>query len=85
VPDWSRDLGDVVTLSHPRTGLDVKALVVKIGRDGEPGRVSERLDLVILPPTWTDFDAANAARTWDTWDAAWTGKTWNDFDRDPLD
>jgi len=82
--DWTLDIGDVRHLTHERSGLDIKALVTKVAFDGGPGEVAQSLDLVLLPPTWADFDAAWVAGTWDDFDAAWAGKTWNDFDYDPL-
>lgn len=81
--DWSVDIGDVVRLVHARSDLSVRALVVKVALDGEPGKVAQVLDLVLVPQTWDDFDAAWAGATWADFDAAWAGATWDDFDFDP--
>lgn len=82
--DWSRDIGDVVTLTHESSELSQKAIVTGISYDGAPGQVSQTLDLVLLPPTWADFDAAWASRTWGDFDAEWAADSWDDFDDDPL-
>lgn len=82
--DFSHDIGEVLHLVHERSGLDVKALVTKVSYGGSPGQVSQSLDLVLLPPTWSDFDEAWVGKTWDDFDALWSAATWNDFDRHPL-
>lgn len=84
--DWDRDIGDVVQLVHERTGLAVKALVTKVALDGQPGEVTQSLDLVLLPVTWADFDAAWADGIWDDFDDLWASapeNTWDHFDADP--
>lgn len=92
IPDYRLDLGDVVELRHARTGIKSNALVSRVHLAGEPGQVVQRLDLVLLPPTWEDFDEAwaNAVgtgpgglATWDDFDALWAAYTWDDFDRTP--
>lgn len=82
--DWSHDIGKVLRLAHSRTGLEAKALVTKVAYDGSAGEIAQTLDLVMLPWTWADFDAAWAGKTWDDFDATWSGSTWDDFDADPL-
>lgn len=82
--DWSRDIGDVVRLNHSRTGLDVKAMITKVAYDGAPGQVIQTLDLVLLSPTWADFDIAWAGKTWADFDAVWIGDNWSNFDYDPV-
>lgn len=88
IPDYALDLGDVVELRHKRTGVVSNALVTKVELEGEPGRVGQKLDLVLLPPTWEDFDeawigAGAGIGTWDDFDALWDDYTWDDFDRTP--
>lgn len=82
--DWTRDLGDILVLQHPDTGLDANALVTRISIDASAGSIRQVCDVTILPPTWGDFDMAWAGQTWDDFDAAWLGKTWTAFDNDPL-
>lgn len=82
--DWSRDIGDVYTLTHERSGLSQRAITTKVAYDGAPGQVTQSLDLVLLPPTWADWDAAWAGKTWTAFDAEWSGDSWTDFDNDPL-
>lgn len=87
VPDYRLDLGDVIEIRHRRTGVKSNAIVSKVDLAGEPGRVSQKVDLVLIPPTWEDFDEAWAnalpSSTWTTFDALWDDYTWNDFDRTP--
>jgi len=78
--DLGRDLGDILALEHPASGLRVNAMVTRIRLDG----YAQTHDLVVLPTTWADFDAAWAGRTGTDFDAAWAGRTGGDFDRDPL-
>jgi hypothetical protein len=83
--DWGRDIGDVVELTHERSGLSVKALVTKVGYSGQPGEVAQTLDLVLLPPTWADWDARWETSTWGGgFDPTWAGSLWSDFDVEPL-
>lgn len=81
--DWTIDMGDVLDLTHARSGLRAKALVSKVAFDGSAGEIAQALDLVLLPPTWSDFDASWAGGTWADFDDAWAAGTWADFDRDP--
>lgn len=81
--DWSHDIGDVVQLTHSRSGLNAKAIITKIAFDGAPGQVTQTLDFVLLPPTWADFDAAWSGKTWTNFDTVWSAKTWADFDYNP--
>lgn len=81
--DWDLDIGDTLQLSHPDSGLSASALVTKVTLDGQPGEVAQTLDLVLLPPTWADFDTAWTGKTWNAFDTVWATKTWNDFDFDP--
>lgn len=89
IPDYQLDLGDVVELTHTRTGIKSNALVTKVDLAGEPGSVTQKLDLVLIPPTWEDFDEAwatftpNPPGSWDDFDALWDAYTWEDFDRTP--
>lgn len=88
--DWSHDIGKVIRLKHPSTGLEAKALITKVAYDGTAGEITQSIDLVLLPWTWGDFDAMTAATpgmdTWAEFDAKYFGasKDWNDFDADPL-
>lgn len=81
--DWGHDIGQVVELAHPGSDLAVKALIAGAHMEGSDGSIEQFLDLVMLPPTWFDFDQAWAGRTWAAFDALWAGKTWPDFDADP--
>lgn len=86
IPDYRLDLGDVVEITHERTGVRSNALVTKVKLAGEPGQVTQHIDLVLIPPTWEDFDEAwsgPSGGTWDDFDALWAPYTWNDFDRTP--
>lgn len=83
VPSWTTDLGQIVQLQHPASSLDVRALVTKVVVSGQPGEVTQLLDLVLLPPTWADFDAAWAGKTWTAFDALWAGQQWPAFDLNP--
>jgi hypothetical protein len=83
VPDYRLDLGTVVEITHARTGVRSNALVTKVQLDGQPGQVTQKIDLVLIPPTWEDFDEAWAADTWVEFDALWANYTWQDFDRTP--
>jgi hypothetical protein len=82
--DWTRDIGRIVLLAHPDSDLQVKALVVGLHMTGVDGSVEQLLDLVILPPTWFDFDQAWAGETWAGFDGTWAGANWSAFDNDPL-
>lgn len=87
VPDYRLDLGDVVEIQHKRTGVKSNALVTKVDLSGEPGAVTQKLDLTLIPSTWEDFDEAWAnalpSSTWNTFDALWDAYTWDDFDKTP--
>lgn len=87
VPDYSLDLGDVREIVHTRTGVRSNVIVTKVDLAGEPGQVTQKLDLTLIPPTWEDFDEAWAnalpSSTWATFDALWDDYTWADFDRTP--
>jgi hypothetical protein len=89
VPDYRLDLGDVVELRHSRTRLRTNALVTKVDLAGEPGSVTQKVDLVLIPPTWEDFDEAWAGYTpnppgsWAEFDALWATHTWAEFDLAP--
>jgi len=87
IPDYRLDLGDVIEIQHKRTGVKSNALVTKVELEGEPGNVSQKIDLLLMPPTWEDFDEAWAnalpTSTWTTFDALWDDYTWVDFDRTP--
>lgn len=82
--EWDRDIGDIVQLVHERSGLGVKALVTKVALDGQAGEVAQTLDLVLLPITWGDFDAAWADAAWTDFDDTWSADAWLDFDTNPL-
>lgn len=83
LPDYRLDLGDVVALAHARNGITSNALVTRVHLEGTPGRVGQLVDLVLIPPTWEDFDEAWAGSSWNAFDALWSPHTWNDFDRVP--
>lgn len=83
VPDYRLDLGDVVEIQHDRTGIKSNALVTRVHLEGTPGRVGQLVDLVLIPPTWEDFDEAWTGSSWSAFDALWSSHVWNDFDRVP--
>lgn len=90
VPDYRLDLGDVVEITHERTGVRSNALVSKVELAGEPGSVTQQIDLILIPPTWEDFDEAwgpeyhtSPPGSWTEFDALWAPYTWDDFDRTP--
>lgn len=87
IPDYRLDLGDVIEVQHKRTGVKSNALVSKVELDGKPGEVGQKIDLLLMPPTWEDFDEAWAnalpSSTWTTFDSIWDDYTWEDFDRTP--
>lgn len=91
VPDFQLDLGDVIEIHHARTGIRSNALVTKVKMSGQPGEVGQQIDLVLIPPTWEDFDEEWATApgggggfaTWNDFDELWDEYTWNDFDRTP--
>lgn len=87
IPDHQMDLGDVIEIQHARTGVRSNAIVTKVDMAGEPGQITQKIDLVLIPPTWEDFDEAWAnalpSSTWTTFDALWDDYTWDDFDRTP--
>lgn len=82
--DWTRDLGDILVLQHPDTGLDANALVTRISIDASAGSIRQVCDVTILPPTFSDFDMAWAGKAGPDFDAAWLGKTGTAYDNDPL-
>lgn len=93
IPDYRLDLGDVIEIQHRRTGMKSNALVTKVELDGKPGSVGQKIDLVLMPSTWEDFDEAWANMegtgppiglgVWNDFDALWDAYTWEDFDRTP--
>lgn len=85
--DLSLDIGQILLLVHPDSDLRVKVLITGIALKGEPGDISQTLTVVVLPPTWADFDAAwlAASKTWTTgFDPVWAGSNFASFDFDPL-
>lgn len=90
VPDYSIDLGDIREIVHSRTQVRSNVLVSKVKLAGEPGAVTQELDLILIPPTWEDFDEAwgpeyhtSPPGSWTEFDALWAPYTWQDFDRTP--
>jgi hypothetical protein len=90
VPDYSIDLGDIREIVHSRTRVQSNVLVSKVKLAGEPGSVTQELDLILIPPTWEDFDEAwgpeyhtSPPGSWAEFDALWAPYTWDDFDRAP--
>lgn len=84
--DWSRDLGDILTLTHPESDLTANVLVVADRKRGSSDAIEHRCDLIVLPPTWDDFDSVWAGGTWTGgFDLAWVGRSWTAFDTDPTD
>lgn len=89
VPDYRLDLGDVVEIVHSRTGMRSNALITKVEMSGETGSLTQRLDLILIPPTWEDFNEAwstyepNPPGSWADFNALWDDYTWADFNRTP--
>lgn len=83
--NWTRDIGHIVRLEDPDSGLSAKALIVGISMTGTPGEVAQVIDVVILAPTWDDFDDVWRNKTWDDFDDYWDGRTWNAFDLAPTE
>lgn len=85
VLDWSLDIGQIRTLSHPDSGLSVTALVSKVSFTGGPGNITQRASFVLLTTsTWAAFDTVWTGETWSNFDTMWAGETWDNFDDDPL-
>lgn len=86
--DWTHTIGKILRLVHSETGLEAKALITKVAYDGQPGEITQTLDMVLLPWTWGDVDALTATTpaldTWAEFDAAYSGRTWTNFDANPL-
>lgn len=89
VPDYRLDLGDVVEIHHSESKMRTNALVSKIQLAGEAGSLTQKVDFVLIPPTWEDFDEAwatyqpNPPGSWNEFDAFWSLYTWNEFDLAP--
>lgn len=84
VPDWRRDIGDVIYLTHGRSGLAQKALITKVAMAGKPGEVTQHLDVVLLPVTYADHTDYWAGKTYAQQKAARAGDTYRDETDDPL-
>ncbi|WP_028474097.1 hypothetical protein [Nocardioides alkalitolerans] len=84
VPDWSRDIGQIVELFHERSALRVKALIVKVAMSGDGGSVTQQLDVVWLVPTYRDLREAWVGRSYADLKAHWAGRTYADLTDDPL-
>lgn len=87
-PDIRREIGDLVWVNFPEEGLSAKALVTSVSVAGEPGGISQTVDLAILRPLIRDFDeaweAALPGATVADFNALWAGKTIADFNFNPL-
>lgn len=90
VPDYSIELGDVRQIVHERTGVRTNVLIAKVDLSGQAGQVVQKLDLILIPPSWDDFDEAwgpeyptSPPGSWTEFDALWAPYTWNDFDLTP--
>lgn len=59
--DWTLDIGQIRTLTHPDSDLESKVLIAAVKYDGKPGQITQSLDLVLVPWTYADFSAAWAA------------------------
>lgn len=82
--DWSHDIGKVLRLSHDASGLEAKALITKVALQGEPGEITQTLDLVLLPWTYADHATAFAGETYADHAAEQDGKTYADHAANPL-
>lgn len=82
--DWSRDLGDILTLSHPASDLSVNVLVVSDRKTGTAGEIAHTCDLILLPPTLDDFAAVWDGQTLDDVAAVWAGQNLAAFAAGPL-
>lgn len=84
VPDWTRDIGQIVELHHERSALRVKALIVNVTRPWSAAGARQYLDVVLLLPTYRDHREAWAGKTYADLKAHWAGKTYADLADDPL-
>lgn len=82
--DWTRDLGDILVLSHPESDLTANVLVVADRKTGDRDGIEHRCDLIVLPPTFSDFDTAWAGKTGADFDAVWAGRNGTAYDNDPI-
>ena len=48
VPNWRRELGDVVRLVHERSGLDMNAVIIDPDLKAEPGNVSQTITVAAV-------------------------------------
>lgn len=87
-PDLRHEIGDLVWVSFPEEGLSTKALITSVSLAGEPGSITQTLDLAILAPLIRDFneawDAAHPGATIADFNTLWAGKTIADFNDNPL-
>lgn len=83
-PDLQLDIGAVIALTHTPTGLRTDALVTRVQMSGKSGEFAQHIDLAILPPTVSAFDASWAGATCTAFDTALAGKTVSDFDAAPM-
>ena len=90
VPDYPVDLGDVVEVVHSGTGIRSNAIVAKVVLAGDPGSFTQKVDLILIPSTWDDFNEEWASAsgvggiaTWADFNELWDEYTWRDFNRTP--
>lgn len=82
--DWSLDIGQVRTLAHSRSGLDVRVLIAKVHFDGTDGQIAQSLDLVLIPWTYSDFAAKWPSKSYAQFATAQGARTYADHQADPL-
>lgn len=82
--DWSLDIGQVRSIAHAPSGLDSKVLITKVNLDGEPGQITQTVDMVLIPWTYTDFAAKWPGKTYAQFATAQGTRTYADHAADPL-
>ena len=83
--DWRRELGDIYTLTHADTLLDIKVLCVGIDVQGSPGDYRQLLDFVRPDNTIYDFNTVwGTTATVADFNTKWAGKTFANLNADPL-
>lgn len=82
--DWSLDIGQVRSLVHSRTGLDVRVLIAKVHLDGSDSQIAQSLDLVLIPWTYANFAPAWPTQTYAQFSTAQGTRTYVDHAADPL-
>ena len=86
VPHPRIRLGTVIDLIDPDvTGISVRALVRKTVVAGEPGRLTQTLEVQPLPIALAAVDERWTGQTLGDFDTHWSGRNLGDSDADPLE